>query len=340
MIAPGERLIANPQPTWTLVLGVIHELQAAGRLPVKLETLILAVQRRDPGRQRGSIQPVIQGMTANAGTGPPSPCGRVLVRVQRGYYDLRPEDAAKDEECDRRLRPGRRPHDARGALRAGLIQSRLDGLVSNFDLYVAEYDTSVPFGRSGQYEFHRSAIDRRLFLGSAAAAIHDTTFTEMLHAVLQAWGIGRRGSHLVPLAELRQSLVENEDAVVALDRLNLEAPALDITTVGENIDRLVSSLGVVKNRARIVAGTKTLHHLLPDLVPPMDRKWTGAFFCWSLADPQEHQSLIFSQAFSSLAGVARSTSPSRLVGSGWHTSPTKVLDNALIGYCRTHGIVI
>jgi hypothetical protein len=27
----------------------------------------------------------------------------------------------------------------------------------------------------------------------------------------------------------------------------------------------------------VVGGTKTLHHLLPDLVPPMDRRWTGAF---------------------------------------------------------------
>jgi hypothetical protein len=35
-----------------------------------------------------------------------------------------------------------------------------------------------------------------------------------------------------------------------------------------------------------VPGTKALHHLLPDLVPPMDRAWTGAFFHWSTTAPQ------------------------------------------------------
>jgi len=67
------------------------------------------------------------------------------------------------------------------------------------------------------------------------------------------------------------------------------------------IDSLVSGLAVVDNKARIVAGTKTLHHLLPDLVPPMDRAWTGAFFGWSPIDPQKNQTLILGEAFGTFA---------------------------------------
>jgi hypothetical protein len=104
------------------------------------------------------------------------------------------------------------------------------------------------------------------------------------------------------------------------------------------LDRLVQELGVVDNQARIVAGTKTLHHLIPDLVPPMDRAWTGAFFGWRLLDPQNRQTEIFSKALAGLYGVAVAARPSRLVGAGWRTSLTKILDNAVIGYCQLHGI--
>ncbi len=60
------------------------------------------------------------------------------------------------------------------------------------------------------------------------------------------------------------------------------------------------------------------------------------FFGWSTFDPQNYQQLTFSEAFELFAEVARRTQPSRLVGKGWRTSTTKVLDNALIGYCMDH----
>jgi hypothetical protein len=87
-----------------------------------------------------------------------------------------------------------------------------------------------------------------------------------------------------------------------------------------------------------VAGTKTLHHLLPDLVPPMDRAWTGTFFGWSSGDPQTNQTKIFVRAFAGFAEIARATRPSRLVGDGWRSCSTKVLDNAVIGYCQSIGL--
>lgn len=87
-----------------------------------------------------------------------------------------------------------------------------------------------------------------------------------------------------------------------------------------------------------MAGTKTLHHLLPDLVPPMDRAWTGAFFCWSTAAPQYAQQVTFSRTFAGLAEIAWTVQPARYVGPGWRTSVSKLVDNAAIGYCKIHSI--
>jgi hypothetical protein len=218
------------------------------------------------------------------------------------------------------------------------VRNRVDSLIAEFDQCVDAYDRSVPFTRSGQYEFHRRTIDRRLVLGSVAAAIHDEQFTELLHETLKRWGMGRRASKLDPLYEFRLALASHETQLLELEPLTIESLAGNEPSTAAAIDSLVSSLGVVYNRARIVAGTKTLHHLLPDLVPPMDRAWTGAFFGWSVIDPQNKQTLILEEAFGAFVEVAGVTHPSRLVGAGWRTSSTKVLDNALIGFCKLQGI--
>ena len=62
-------------------------------------------------------------------------------------------------------------------------------------------------------------------------------------------------------------------------------PALDIPAVCEHLWQVIGNLGIVRNRALIVPGTQALHHVLPDLVRPMDRAWTGALFLWSAAAP-------------------------------------------------------
>jgi len=52
-------------------------------------------------------------------------------------------------------------------------------------------------------------------------------------------------------------------------------------------------------------------------------------------DPQNNHERIFVKAFKDFCAVARATKPSRLVDEGWNTSSSKVLDNALIGYCQS-----
>ncbi len=218
------------------------------------------------------------------------------------------------------------------------VNQRVQEVIEDFDGLIAEYDREVPFQRTGQYERHRATIDRRRELGSARAAISDYAFTALLHATLQSWGIGRRGSRLAPVEAFRQRLVSLADDIAALEDLEVADEHLAATSVAATLDRLIRELGIVDNKSLIVAGTKTLHHLLPELVPPMDRRYTGAFFGWRPADPQTHQTTILGHAFDSFSEIARRTNPSRLVGDGWRTSTTKVLDNAVVAYCTRNGL--
>jgi hypothetical protein len=132
-----------------------------------------------------------------------------------------------------------------------------------------------------------------------------------------------------------QRLQACEPEVAALTGLSIEEDSLDVTG---KIDRLISELCIVNNKSLIVPGTKALHHLLPDLVPPMDRRYTGAFFGWWPIGPQDRQTKILTTAYGSFASIARAVKPSRLVGDGWRTSSSKLLDNALVTYCMANGM--
>jgi hypothetical protein len=210
------------------------------------------------------------------------------------------------------------------------VEGRLQALIEDFDRYVAEYDAHVPFQRAGQYEWHRNTIDRRRTHPTVVAALADEGLLKLLHETLQRWGIGQRASHLVPVPEFVVGIRSQAERLARLSGLSLEELAGNEHAVGEQVWACIESLPIVDNKSRVVSGTKTLHHLLPDLVPPMDRAWTGRFFEWSGSDLRSRQAFLV--AWRDLQGVAAECRPSRLVGPGWRTSSTKVLDNAVVAY--------
>lgn len=218
------------------------------------------------------------------------------------------------------------------------MADRLAAVTKDFAECIEAYDEQVPFQRSGQYEWHRMTIEARLRCGSVRRALDDEAFTRLLYGTLQRWGIGRRASVLVPLPEFRQRMRDQAAPIAALETALIDDPALDVPAVCEHVWKVIENLGIVRNRSLIVPGTKALHHVLPDLVPPMDRAWTGAFFLWSAAAPQNAQAATFARTFTGLTQVARAVKPVGYTGKGWRTSRSKVLDNSIIGYCKLNKI--
>lgn len=305
----------------------------------RLAEIISAIQRVDPTRDRSSIQPVVQGMTANAGKGPTSPCGKPLRRVSRGLYRL--SDSLPAAELRQSLQTPRdraassAPWSRRHA-RDEQVARRIAVLTTTFRDCLDTYDAHPPFRKAGQYESHRRTIERRRAWPTVGQAISDDLFVTDLYHVLKAWGIGQRGSHLVPLSTFREQLRVHSPDLAELETLRLDDEAMNAEEVALALWCVIGTLGVVTNQSLIVSGTKTLHHLLPDLVPPMDREYTGTFFLWKGSDTKSAQQRTFSRTFASYAQLALATHPAQYVGTHWRTSVSKVLDNAVVGYCKTH----
>jgi hypothetical protein len=91
-------------------------------------------------------------------------------------------------------------------------------------------------------------------------------------------------------------------------------------------------------RNRLVSGAKALHHVLPKLVFPIDREYTQTFFGLSTQEFQYNPRDSFTLMFLSLANLAAKVNPAQYVADRWFSSPAKILDNAVVGYCLKHGL--
>jgi hypothetical protein len=219
--------------------------------------------------------------------------------------------------------------------RRELVQGRLSALTSDFGRYVDAYDERVSF-TTRQLRLHHQTIALRRQAKGAEEAIDSADFLLSLRSTLQAWGLGLRRSRLAPGPESEEAIRSARAQIEALDGLLIEDPALPVE-VGERVWRAIESIGVVDNRAKLVAGTKTLHHLLPDLVVPMDRRWTGMFFQLHPHEWQDppNQRRTFLRTYQDFCDIARTARPQQYVdGHHWRTSRTKIVDNALIGFCK------
>jgi hypothetical protein len=223
-----------------------------------------------------------------------------------------------------------------------VLEARVQDLFTSFVEYLEVFSLRGPFSTS-QLRAHLKALNRRAAFASAAEAVSDSEFADAVRDVLRQWGVGTRGAELVPSEVFRTELRKLAPNLDELGRAQIEDRALDIRRVASMVWRLLDSICLVTKhgqpvRNRLVSGSKALHHVLPALVFPIDREYTQTFFGWHNPEFQYNPRDCFEVIFFALAETARTVKPSRFVGEGWMSSPTKILDNAVVGYCVAHGL--
>lgn len=211
-------------------------------------------------------------------------------------------------------------------------------LIERFPDYLAIYDRQTPFRRAGQLELHVATLRLRAQTGSAFSALEDQRYLTSLYATLQAWGIGKRGSVLVPFEKFCLRLRSQRSAFAALDGQAIDDPQLDVNRVVAILQSLIKDLGIVQNNAPLVASAKAIHHILPELVAPIDRAYTRPFFGWYSSQFQYHQLQAAEEIFRTYHQVAVTVGLGQYVNGEWRTARSKLLDNAVVGYCIAHDV--
>jgi hypothetical protein len=126
------------------------------------------------------------------------------------------------------------------------------------------------------------AINRRREHTAIASALADERLLELIYAVLPAWGMHRMGKQAAKVGDFARIVESLRAQRAALEQLwPLRITTLAPDDVGEAAQlawQVIRAAGVGTSATQIVAGSKFLHHLLPDLVPPIDREYTFSFF--------------------------------------------------------------
>lgn len=154
-----------------------------------------------------------------------------------------------------------------------------DDLIINIDhYYKRSLEVMKEFGGPSIY-FHVQAIKEQEndFLSDR--------HIEMIYATLASWGMHKMGdpeitkAKMVEFPEFKHSIVKHRDRLQQLYSLRMDSCSQE--QYGKHIDDLKQtyySLKVSISDATIVAHSKTLAHILPNLIPPIDRQYTIRFF--------------------------------------------------------------
>lgn len=213
------------------------------------------------------------------------------------------------------------------------LEARTRNLIARFADYV-QASGATPAFNDEQLRAHMETLALRAQLGSAQAAASSAEFAKALRRTLELWRMNTRGAKLVSPTAFEDSLHRCAAEVGRFEHDHLEADAMDVAATAERLWNVIDRMRITETGVRLVASTKALHHLLPNLVAPMDRQFTGAFFGWNTHDWQTKEERLFKSAFVIFCEIAKKAKPSQYIGTGWNTGPAKVVDNAIVGYCR------
>jgi hypothetical protein len=222
------------------------------------------------------------------------------------------------------------------------MEARVDELIDRVEECLSAFDEAKVFTGPSVY-FHVETVRQRRSHASVRTAMVDESLLVSIYATLTSWGMHRMGpggAKLVAFDVFAGSIRQQEDRLLLLEALRLEhVSAAEVIEVGGALWEAVQAISVSATESRLVAGTKALHHLLPDLLPPMDRRYTDGFFLGAdrtfnslafQADPEG----AFAEIFPRMARIVRQCHRSfaERIGSGLHTSLPKCVDNAIVGY--------
>jgi hypothetical protein len=251
-----------------------------------------------------------------------------------------------------------------------LSSERTKALHSNFCDYLETFEKNFEkLFKHDQRKFHFETRDRLDNLGLQAAFDNDEFLTK-LYWTIYSW-MGRGITNLEREANFKNSIKENKSAIMELQKYKLVLLAqTDLVYVKEKLVNLLDSLKITIPTAqtKIVPFTKTLHHLLPELVPPVDNKYILAFFYhekgkkyhnspsilsnwrnqfrfpyddkWIMDDIFPHLREIATQNQDVIKSkIKQHKRDEEYLKRDFHTSETKVIDNAIIGFVLDENLV-
>jgi len=168
-------------------------------------------------------------------------------------------------------------------------------------------------------------------------------YIKLVYSILIDWNMDQQAARLEKHTVFIKSILENQASIFSLSKYTIKT--LDDKAI-ETLKDLFKKLNLVRTKSPLVTFAKTLHFFLPDLIVPIDRRYTCDFFniypnrkSGSEKEVELMDFINLQKAFckfSNTFNLSEYIAPS----SDWNLNVPKVIDNMIIGHNYSRKIVL
>lgn len=206
---------------------------------------------------------------------------------------------------------------------------------------------------------YRDLIQMHHNTDSLESLLTDDKFYDVIYDTLCAFGMNQQGARLRRPDQMRQSIKFWKKQLIELYKYKIflipsmkeyavVPPSNQEDRIGYDIMALLRKvfcgLEVMESNRRIVGVSKALHFILPDLVIPMDGRYTMFWFFRNNVfqkTPLDEFNKIFKVIFLEFYNEIRRLRLTQedVDNDGWNASVPKLYDSAIIGFCQSSLVI-
>ncbi len=154
---------------------------------------------------------------------------------------------------------------------------KIQWLIKNHKKLISYYTVNIPF-KIRSYQLHFRTIQMR-------NAIHNSNnigkrFASQLHKALISWDLKKRGAKLLEEDKFISLVIDNKNLFKKYWNLQIEEmeDRGDKVDIGNGLASLIyQEIRIMENESQLIGGSKFLHHILPELVSPVDLRMKTMF---------------------------------------------------------------
>lgn len=159
---------------------------------------------------------------------------------------------------------------------------------------------------------------------------------ELIYVTLCAWNMNSRGAKLADLPEFYKSIIRNKIYITPVETIKLSSITrneFDQILKNELKEFFFNAELVATNKPRIITYSKALHFLLPNLIVPIDRKYTLQYFYHTAGVPKsiDRQYQKFCDIQQEFRRFSQAVDLSEFIEPVFNPNIPKLIDNMIIG---------
>lgn len=192
--------------------------------------------------------------------------------------------------------------------------------------------------RTGEKSFvyYREIIDEHINYKDINIFLNKDDFYELIYKTLSAWNMNQRGAKLKSIEEIKNSVLSFKNEIIELSKYRIEElNEKELSDVLEKLKPIFINLKPMQSKRQIVGTSKLLHFLLPNLVMPIDGKFTMQFiYGHNKYNPEINSEFKdFKNIFINFYKIIKKFNIHKgdIDNQSWKASVPKIVDNAIIG---------